>query len=102
MGQDEDFKEFLQSMLRGKDPEVTESRTLLKWFLFNVFNLDDMQADEAIVDKSNDKGIDGVWADEDTNEIYLFSAVFTDRIQKDLGDKDLREFIGSVEWFSSP
>jgi hypothetical protein len=101
MGQDEDFKEFLQSMLKGKDPEVTESRTLLKWFLFNVFNLDDMQADEAIVDKKYDKGIDGVWPDDDTNEVYLFSSVFTDRIQKDLGDKDLREFVGSVEWFSS-
>jgi hypothetical protein len=101
MGQDEDFKEFLQSMLKGKDPEVTESRTLLKWFLFNVFNLDEMQADEAIVDKKYDKGIDGVWPDEDTNEVYLFSCVFTDRIQKDLGDKDLREFVGSVEWFSS-
>jgi hypothetical protein len=102
MSTDNEFKDLLKAILQGKSPENTESRNLLCWFLYNAFRLDEMQSDEVVCDKSNDKGIDGVWADEDTNEVFLFSSVYTDRPEKTLGDKDLREFVGSAMWFSNP
>ncbi len=86
----------------SKIPGQTHSKTLLRWFLFNVFRLDEIACVDAICDKENDKGIDGVWVDEDSEEIFLFQSVYTEKEDKGLGDKEPKLFVASAEWFSTP
>lgn len=94
------FEAILQDVARTKVAGQSDSKALLNWFLFNVFRLDDIDARDSICDKENDKGIDGVWADEDSEEIYLFQAKYTKLANKTLGDTDLKDFVGSASWFA--
>lgn len=97
-----DFSDFLTSVAKQRLPGFTDSRALLHWFLFNVFRLDEIQSRDSVCDGPNDKGIDGVWVDEDTEEVFLFQSVYTDKQANTLGDTSLREFVGSANWFSNP
>lgn len=102
MAGEREFSELLASIREYAIPGMSESKALLHWFLFNVFRLDEVQSRDAICDGSNDKGIDGVWVDDDTEEVFLFQCVYTGKPGNSLGDKDLREFVGSAKWFSHP
>jgi hypothetical protein len=96
-----EFSKLLKSISRSKLPGQTDSKALLYWFLFNVFRLDETQAQDSICDGHNDKGIDGLWVDEDTEEVFIFQSVFTEKQAKSLGDKGLKDFVASASWFSS-
>lgn len=100
MADDRQFEDLLASISQYAIPKMSDSKALLHWFLFNVFRLDEVQSRDAICDGSNDKGIDGVWVDDDTEEIFLFQSVYTNKPANNLGDKDLREFVGSAAWFA--
>lgn len=101
MGYSEDHTNILKDVDRIKLPKETESKALLNWFLYNVFRLDEVDARDSICDQSNDKGIDGVWADDDSEEIYLFQSKYSANEKQTLGDTDLKEFVGSASWFKS-
>lgn len=96
-----EFSKLLEGVSRSKLPGQTDSKALLYWFLFNVFRLDETQARDSICDGNNDKGVDGLWVDEDTEEIFLFQSVYTAKQGKTLGDKDLKDFVASAIWFSN-
>jgi AIPR protein len=97
-----DFDRLLTSIATFKIPKYTDSKALLYWFLFNIFRLDEIEARDSICDDTNDKGIDGLWVDEDSNEIFVFQSKFTAKPSNTLGDKDFREFIGTAQWLSDP
>src|SRR5438105_2039010 len=97
-----DFDRLLESIAQFKIPKYTDSKALLYWFLFNIFRLDEIEARDSICDDPNDKGIDGLWVDEDSDEIFVFQSKYTDKAANTLGDKDLREFIGTAKWLSDP
>jgi hypothetical protein len=44
--------------------ERTESRALLAWFLENYYRLDEMEVGECICDGRYDKGIDGIYVND--------------------------------------
>jgi hypothetical protein len=102
MKSDGSFLDLLESVKQYALPGTTESRAQLHWFLFNVFRLDEIQARDSVCDAPNDKGIDGIWVDEETQEIFLFQSVYTDKAANTLGDKSLREFVGSASWLAHP
>ena len=102
MSRPHEFADLLSSVDRSKLPSYTDSQALLHWFLFNVFRLDEIESRDAICDGPNDKGIDGLWVDDDSEEIFLFQSKFTKKHTNGLGDSDLREFVGSASWFSNP
>jgi hypothetical protein len=101
MSTDHSFSDLLRSIEQQKLPGFTDSRALLHWFLFNVFRLDEIQSHDSVCDGPNDKGIDGVWVDEETEEVFLFQSVYTDKRANTLGDTSLREFVGSANWFAN-
>nr|WP_314441713.1 AIPR family protein [uncultured Sphingomonas sp.] len=80
----------------------SESATFLNWFLENIYRLNDVEADDAICDQSNDKGIDGLYVDNSTQEIHLFQAKITQKDGRTIGDSDLKNFVGSIEQFRTP
>jgi len=78
-----------------------DSSAFLIWFLKNIFCLDEEDAIDSVCDGKNDKGIDGIWADNDSKEIYVFQSKFSPDDNRQQGDSEIREFSGAKEWFSS-
>ncbi|GAG09803.1 unnamed protein product, partial [marine sediment metagenome] len=59
----------------------------------------DLAAD-LVCDHKNDKGIDGIYVDEETEEVYLFQVKYRETFKRADGDKALRHFVGSAQWFT--
>jgi hypothetical protein len=78
----------------------TESRAFLIWFLENYFRLDDVTSYDSICDGPDDKGIDGIYLDENLERIDVFQSRLLQRTDKGLGDTQLKEFVGTLSQFS--
>lgn len=83
------------------DRAHTISAQFLRWFMEEIFRMDSQDADDACVDSQLDKGIDGIFISEQAETIYLFQSKIRQKTQSKLGDKDLKEFSGSLEQFRS-
>jgi len=77
-----------------------ESAAFLIWFLENFFRLETQEAIDSVCDQTNDKGIDGIYIDEEEERIYLFQSKYSPSDNQDQGDNDLRNFIGARQWFN--
>jgi len=102
-----DQKEFsvrLRSEVeRFRDNFRHPSAAFLIWYLMNFFRIGEQDAQDSVCDKRGDKGIDGIWLDEtsDEEEIYIFQSKFSPYDSRSQGDNDLRNFIGAKTWFAS-
>jgi len=79
-----------------------ESAAFLNWFLEQVFRLDETDAHDAICDKPNDKGIDGVYVDHTLEQIYVLQAKIRQGNSPKFGDAALRTFAGTLLQVDSP
>lgn len=98
--------EFIVKMSEQVDHYKTSTRkeraSLLVWFLINYFRLDEDTAIDLVCDSDNDKGIDGIYVDDQTEEVYIFQSKNSPIPANPLGDNDLRNFKGARAWFDSP
>ena len=77
--------------------ERTESAAFLVWFLQNIYRLDDVEALDAVCDGKDDKGIDGIYVDDNLERIDVFQSKLTKSSRsKTLGDVHLKEFVGTL------
>src|SRR3989344_1758768 len=76
-----------------------ESASFLIWFLENFFRLETQDAIDSVSDQTNDKGIDGIYVDDEDEIIYIFQSKFSPNDDQIQGDVDIREFIGVRQWF---
>ncbi len=83
------------------DRANADSARFLLWFLEEIFRLDSQDADDACVDSQLDKGIDGIFVSEQNETIYFFQTKLRQKDSSTLGDKDLKEFSGSLEQFAT-
>ena len=60
---DLEYSKLIPLIKKYLDKGRTESQALLNWFLENIYRLDETDADDCICDKTNDKGIDGIYVD---------------------------------------
>jgi hypothetical protein len=74
----------------------TESTAFLHWFLVNLYRLDPMEVDDIVCDGSGDKGIDGIYINNNEELIDIFQSKIVQNQNKTLGDNQLKEFIGSL------
>lgn len=74
----------------------SESRAFLAWFLKHIYRLDDNHADDAVCDGPDDKGVDGIYIDEETETIVVFQSKLVQSANKTLGDVALKEFVGTL------
>lgn len=79
----------------------TESRAFLGWFLENYYRLDEVDAQDAICDGPDDKGIDGIYVDANLERIDVFQTKLYRNDKKTLGDAALKEFAGSLDQLRS-
>lgn len=80
----------------------TASASFLAWFLENVLRLDDVTATHAICDGPGDRGIDGIYVDDDASEVIFIQAKLRQSSTGNIGDKAIRDFAGSVAQFDTP
>jgi hypothetical protein len=76
------------------------SSAFLFWYLENFFRLSKQEATDCICDQPNDKGIDGIYVDEEDEIIFLFQSKYSPQDHKSQGDNDLRNFVGARQWFT--
>lgn len=87
---------------RSASVSGSHSRAFLKWFLVNYYRIDEDTAPYYVCDNPNDKGIDGIYIDDLSSEIFVLQAKYTSTPGSDQGDADLRNFDGVKAWFQSP
>jgi hypothetical protein len=94
-----DFHKRMRIEVSEYSKTRTESSAFLFWFLENFFRLEKQEAEDCICDQPNDKGIDGIYVDDEDEIIFLFQSKFSPQDQQKQGDNDLRNFIGARQWF---
>lgn len=78
-----------------------ESIAFLNWFLENIFRLDPVDADDAICDRPNDRGIDGIYVDHTKQEIIILQGKLKQK-ESTIGDAALRELAGTISQLDTP
>jgi len=100
------ISEFIAKMSKETDRYKTSARkeraSLLVWFLVNYFRLDEDTSIDLVCDSDNDKGIDGIFVDDQTEEAYIFQSKYSPIPANPHGDVDLRNFKGARAWFETP
>jgi hypothetical protein len=76
------------------------SIAFLNWFLEHIYRLEQVAAEDVICDKSNDRGIDGIYVDTEKDEIHIFQS--KTKQKGTIGDKDIREFSGTINQLRTP
>lgn len=69
-----------------------ESRAFLAWFLEHYYHLDEQGSQDAVCDGPDDKGIDGIFVDDNLERVDVFQSKLYQNTQKTVGDKS---FAGS-------
>ena len=80
----------------------TESRAFLMWFLENYLRLDEVDATDAICDGPDDKGVDGIYVDDNLEQVVILQGKLLQNEDRTLGDSQLKSFYGSLAQFRSP
>lgn len=74
-----------------------EASAFLSWFLVNIYRLDILEVQNIVCDGHGDKGIDGIYVNENEECIDIFQSKTVQNFNKTLGDTQLKEFVGSLK-----
>ena len=97
--QDFDYPKILDLFPEHLDPKRSESASFLIWYLENYYRLDMIEAVDSVVDQRGDKGIDGIYVNDDDSTITVLQSRVFQSAKKGVGDKPLREFAGTLGQF---
>lgn len=78
-----------------------DSAAFLIWYLENYYRLDLQEAIDSVCDKENDKGVDGIWVNEDEEAIVVFQSRLKEDPARKIGDATLRTFGGTLLQFKT-
>lgn len=79
----------------------TESASFLMWYLEKYYRLDQQLAIDCVCDNSGDKGVDGIYINEGMGTIDVFQTKIAQSEKKSIGDSTLKEFLGTLDQFST-
>jgi hypothetical protein len=91
-----DYSNLLEIVKPYKTNGRTESAAFLHWFLVNIYRLEPIEVDNIICDGQADKGIDGIYINDNEGCIDILQSKIVQKDTKTLGDTQLKEFIGSL------
>ena len=89
------YKNLKAMLSRYEEKGRGESIAFLNWFLENIFRLESVEADDAICDRPNDRGIDGIFVDHTQEMIFVLQGKIKQK-ESTLGDASLRELAGTI------
>jgi hypothetical protein len=79
----------------------TESASFLIWYLENYYRLDSLDAVDSVCDQSGDKGVDGIYINDNEGTIDVFQSKISQRPGRSIGDAALKEFHGTLSQFEN-
>jgi hypothetical protein len=94
---DLDYTNLLEIVQPYKVSGRQESSSFLYWFLVNIYRLDIIEVQNIVCDGHGDKGIDGIYINDNEECIDVFQSKIVQKPTKTLGDTQLKEFIGSIQ-----
>jgi hypothetical protein len=74
----------------------------LIWYLENYYRLDRVEAVDAVCDQKGDKGVDGIFVNDNDATITIFQAKISQSSNTTIGDTSLKEFAGTLKQFETP
>lgn len=100
-----DPKQFEYAALRKRlqpyiDNGLAESAAFMAWFFENYYRMEDVAARDSICDKPNDKGVDGIYVDDNLGEIHVVQAKLRQR-DRARGEADLKDLVATLTQFQS-
>ena len=87
-------KKLFKELKFYKDNGKEESINFLIWYLINFFRIDEGLAFDIVCDHKNDKGIDGIYVDDDSKEVILLQSKLREKFNKGDGDGELIKLVG--------
>lgn len=96
-----EYPQLLDLFRDHLDPNRTESASFLIWYFENYLRLDRIDAVDSVCDQKGDKGIDGIYLNEDSGTIEVFQSKISQKKGRTIGDASLREFAGTLTQFES-
>lgn len=98
-----DYPDLLQLFPQHLAPASrSESASFLMWYLEKYYRLDRLDAVDSVCDQRGDRGIDGIFVNDNDQTITVFQARISQRVGRTIGDSSLREFAGTLTQFSDP
>jgi hypothetical protein len=96
------YPAILSLLVRYRVKGRTESRAFLAWFLENYYRLEDFDALDCVCDGPDDRGVDGIYLDENLEAIHVFQSKLLQNNARAIGDSSLKEFVGTLAQFNDP
>jgi hypothetical protein len=88
---------FQDHVVRGR----SESAAFLIWYLENYYHLDRLSAVDSVCDQRGDKGVDGIFVNDNDLTITVFQSRLFQRNDRHIGSAALREFAGTLVQFET-
>jgi hypothetical protein len=88
------FPEYIHS-------KRSESASFLIWYLENYYRLDGLEAVDAVCDKRGDKGVDGIFVNDNDKTITVYQSRINQSSDTSIGDASLRSFAGTLSQFKN-
>lgn len=99
MAIDVDYPALLNLFPQHIAPKRSESASFLIWYLENYYRLDTLEAVDSVCDSRGDKGVDGIFINDNDQTITVFQSVISQRVGRTIGDTTLKEFSGTLTQF---
>ncbi len=93
------YPKLLELFQAHLDPKRTETASFLIWYLENYLRLDAVEAIDCVCDQKGDKGVDGIYVNEDANTIEVYQSKISQKKVSSIGDTALKEFEGTLLQF---
>lgn len=97
-----DYPRILDLFPQHLDPKRSQSASFLIWYLENYYRLDAQEAIDSVCDQRGDKGVDGIFVNDSDETITIFQGTISQKATITIGDKSLREFVGTLSQFRDP
>jgi hypothetical protein len=94
-----DYPALLKLFPQHLAPKRNESASFLIWYLENYYRLDTLEAVDSVCDNRGDKGVDGIFVNDNDQTITIFQSVISQKPGRTIGDSSLREFAGTLTQF---
>lgn len=98
---DLDHPQILTLFTQHRASRRTDNAAFLIWYLENYYRLETVEAIDAICDQPGDKGVDGIFVNDNNQTITIFQSRIYQSADAVVGDKALREFAGSITQFET-
>lgn len=98
---DVSYPNLLDLFPEHRDPKRSESASFLIWYLQNYYRLDALEAVDSVCDQANDKGVDGIFVNDNDQTITIFQSKISQKSNSRIGDAFLRSFAGTLGQFEN-